>query len=119
MVGYEKAIKSLWDGKCTVTVLQSKKDEKNGRTNQEETILFEELPCRISFSRLVVTNDVNGAPQKAQSVKLIISNEYEIPAGSKIIFTQKGKTTVYKSSGEAAEYSHHQEIMLELFERWA
>lgn len=55
----------------------------------------------------------------SQSVKLFISPDIVIKAGSKIIVTQHGRTTEYSNSGVPAVYPTHQEIMLTLFEGWA
>lgn len=55
----------------------------------------------------------------SQSVKLFISPDVVIKAGSKIIVTQHGRTTEYSNSGVPAVYPTHQEIMLTLFEGWA
>ncbi|MER2030949.1 MAG: hypothetical protein ABS903_17440 [Solibacillus sp.] len=46
-------------------------------------------------------------------------NEYDIPSGSKIIVKQNGITESYTRSGKAAVFRMHQEIPLELFERYA
>ena len=42
-----------------------------------------------------------------------------IKGGSKIVVTQNGRTQIFSSSGEAAVYPTHQEIILELFKGWA
>ena len=54
-----------------------------------------------------------------QTTTLFISPDVVIEPGSKIVVTQNGKTVAYKQSGEPALYNTHQEIILELFERWA
>ncbi|HBF5228480.1 TPA: hypothetical protein KSJ92_004019, partial [Clostridioides difficile] len=46
-----------------------------------------------------------------QTIKLFISPDIEIKAGSKLIINDKE----YVRSGESAIYSNHQEIILELF----
>ena len=51
-------------------------------------------------------------------MKLFISPDVLIKAGSKIIVTQHGRTTEYSNSGVPAVYPTHQEIMLTLFEGW-
>ena len=42
-----------------------------------------------------------------------------MPAGSKIVVTQEGRTAAYARSGEPAVYSSHQEIVLVPFEEYA
>lgn len=59
-----------------------------------------------------------------QQVKLFLSSQIKVNAGSKLIVTQKYDSredlvTEFSSSGVPAVYSSHQEISLELFERWA
>ena len=58
----------------------------------------------------------------SQSVKLFISPELVIPPGSRIDVLRPGevpRTFRYKSSGPAAVYPTHQEIPLELAEKYA
>ncbi|HBG5847838.1 TPA: hypothetical protein OUL20_003776, partial [Clostridioides difficile] len=51
-----------------------------------------------------------------QKIKLFISPDIEIKAGSKLIITnQNNITKEYIRSGEPAIYPNHQEIILELF----
>ena len=54
-----------------------------------------------------------------QDVKLILSNDIEIKAGSIIIVRQNGREIKYKNSGEPVIYSAHQELMIEIFEETA
>lgn len=122
MVGndaYAAAIKSLWEGKCTVTVLTHGTSESSGRaTDVEESIITEE-PCRISFTSVTPVTPADRAHQKTQSTKLFIRSDLQIPAGSKITVTQKGVAGAYRQSGIPAVYSTHQEIPLELWKGWA
>ena len=56
----------------------------------------------------------------SQTTKLFIAPEITIKDGSRIEVTDVlGKKTIYKSSGQPAIYQTHQEIMLELVERYA
>lgn len=119
MVGYDKIIKSLWTGKCTVEIKSPKKNEKTGRTDQEDEILFADEPCRISFASKKSTAPADDAAVVPQTIKLFIDKEKIIPPGSKITVTQNGKTQAYSRSGEPAVYSVHQEIALELFKGYA
>ena len=50
---------------------------------------------------------------------VVAHDELDIPAGSKIVVTQEGRTNEYQKSGEPAVYSFHQEVMLVPFERYA
>lgn len=124
MVGYilqhAKAVKSLWNGVCTVTVRNNGcTDETTGRVIPVETPLYTDEPCRISFGTVNETVSENSAEKVVQSIKLFISRAIVIPPGSKITVTQNGVTAVYAQSGKPAVYATHQEIPLTLFKGWA
>lgn len=123
MVGgksYAAAIKSLWRGKCTVTVRNNDTtDENNGRVVVGEVDTYTDEPCRISFDTVNATQPENNAANIVQSITLFIDRAVVIPEGSKITVTQNGATAVYEKSGKPAVYSTHQEIPLEIFKGWA
>lgn len=123
MVGgksYAAAIKSLWRGKCTVTVRNNDTtDENTGRVVVGEVDTYTDEPCRISFDTVNATQPENNAANIVQSITLFINRAVVIPEGSKITVTQNGVTGVYEKSGRPAVYSTHQEIPLELFKGWA
>ena len=123
MVGgksYAAAIKSLWRGKCTVTVRNNDTtDENPGRVVVGEVDTYTNEPCRISFDTVNATQPENNAANIVQSITLFIDRAVVIPEGSKITVTQNGVTAVYEKSGKPAVYSTHQEIPLEIFKGWA
>ena len=123
MVGgksYAAAIKSLWRGKCTVTVRNNDTtDENTGRVVVGEVDTYTDEPCRISFDTVNATQPENNAANIIQSITLFIDRAVAIPEGSKITVTQNGATAVYEKSGKPAVYSTHQEIPLEIFKGWA
>ena len=123
MVGgksYAAAIKSLWRGKCTVTVRNNDTtDENTGRVVVGEVDTYTDEPCRISFDTVNATQPENNAANIVQSITLFIDRAVVIPEGSKITVTQNGVTAVYEKSGKSAVYSTHQEIPLEIFKGWA
>lgn len=115
-----KAIESLYVGSCTVIERKSVKDPVTHVTEHDkEVVIYESRPCKLSFDRITSTNQTETVGIVTQSTKLFIAPELDIKAGSKIVVTQRGRTTEYIRSGEPAIYSSHQEIELELFERWA
>ena len=117
---YAAAIKSLWRGKCTVTVRNNDTtDENTGRVVVGEVDTYTNEPCRISFDTVNATQPENNAANIVQSITLYIDREVVIPEGSKITVTQNGVTAVYEKSGKPAVYSTHQEIPLEIFKGWA
>ena len=116
---YAKAVKSLWRGKCTVTVCSnSATDENTGRTAAVETDICSNEPCRISFDTVSATQPENSAAQAVQSITLFIGRTVTVPPGAKITITQNGMTEGYERSGKPAVYSTHQEIPL-AFRGWA
>lgn len=123
MVGgksYAAAIKSLWRGKCTVTVRNNDTtDENTGRVVVGVVDTYTDEPCRISFDTVNATQPENNAANIVQSITLFIDRAVVIPEGSKITVTQNGATAVYEKSGKPAVYSTHQEIPLEIFKGWA
>ena len=123
MVGgesYAAAIKSLWRGKCTVTVRNNDTTNENtGRVVEGEVDTYKDEPCRISFDTVNATQPENNAANIVQSITLFIDRAVVIPEGSKITVTQNGVTAVYEKSGKPAVYSTHQEIPLEIFKGWA
>ncbi len=123
MVGgksYAAAIKSLWQGKCTVTVRNNDTtDENTGRVVVGAVDTYTDEPCRISFDTVNATQPENNAANIVQSITLFIDRAVVIPEGSKITVTQNGATAVYEKSGKPAVYSTHQEIPLEIFKGWA
>lgn len=119
MVKARKAIESLYDGTCTITEHQKVKKE-NKSTGFQDVVVLENEPCRLSFKTINNTNSTEtGASAVVQIAKVFLAPEIKVKPGSKLSVTQNGVTTEYKSSGEPAFYSTHQEIVLELFKGWA
>ncbi|MCT6924090.1 hypothetical protein [Metasolibacillus sp.] len=88
-------------------------------TTQLEETLFTDKKCKLSYEKQTSTTPTGGPAIIAQTTKLFIAPELDIPAGSKIIVTQHGKTNEFTRSGKPAVFMDHQEIMLEAFERYA
>ncbi|WP_069955792.1 hypothetical protein [Clostridioides difficile] len=86
------------------------KDPVTKRTNNKEVIVLENQPCKLSYKNIVSATEGKLAKLE-QTIKLFISPDIEIKAGSKLIINDKE----YVRSGESAIYPNHQEIILELF----
>lgn len=114
-----KALESLYKGTCTVKTWESFKDPVTKISTQKEVLKFENQPCKLSHEKQVSATNTVGPAVLSQTTKLFIAPELEIPAGSKIIVSQNGKTTEFSRSGEPAVYMDHQEIMLELFKGYS
>ena len=113
-----KALERLWKDRCTVYHRVKVTDPKTKLTDFDEKPLLQDQPCKLSFETLTSSTG-DPVATVSQSVKLFISPDVVIKAGSKIIVTQHGRTTEYSNSGVPAVYPTHQEIMLTLFEGWA
>ncbi len=114
----KKAIQSLWTGVCNIFGFKDTED-KYGATIHTEVMLFENLPCRLSFKNISQTNQTESFAVSSQVVKLFIAPDVYVPPGSIIEVTQNGITRKYKHSGISAVYTNHQEIILDLYDRRA
>lgn len=110
----KKAIQSLWTGVCNIFGFKDTED-KYGATSHVEVMLFENLPCRLSFKNISQTSQTESFAVSSQVVKLFIAPEVYVPPGSVIEVTQNGVTRKYKHSGISAVYTNHQEIVLEAY----
>lgn len=115
---HRRAVESRYIGICSVYEFVKVTDNTTKLTKSNEKIVFENVPCRLSFSNIPAASGNGTVVSKQQTVKLFLAPEISIKAGSKIVVTQNGVTQEYKNSGEAAIYESHQEINLELFRRW-
>lgn len=114
-----KAIEATYFGNLTVTEMKKGKDERSKLTKSEPVIVLENQPCKLSFETLKAAVQTDSAATVSQITKLFVSPDVTIKAGSKLTITQDGITADYAYSGIPAVYPTHQEIILELFERWA
>ena len=110
----KKTIQSLWTGVCNIFGFKDVEDEY-GATSHAEVMLFENLPCRLSFKNISQTSQTESFAVSSQVVKLFIAPEVYVPPGSVIEVTQNGVTRKYKHSGISAVYTNHQEIVLEAY----
>lgn len=113
-----QALESTYEGLCTIVEYRDVKNEKTKLSSEEEVIVAEAEPCKLSFEKLTAAVQTETAAVMAQGTKLFLAPEIEVKGGSKIIVTQNGVTVEYSASGKPAVYSTHQEVILELFEGW-
>ncbi|HBG6028867.1 TPA: hypothetical protein KQV86_001061 [Clostridioides difficile] len=114
-----KAIEMLYRDKCTIVEYQPIKDPITKRTNNKEIVVLENQSCKLSYKNIVSATDGKVAKLE-QTIKLFISPNINIKAGSKLIITtQNNITREYARSGESAIYPNHQEIILELLKNKA
>lgn len=115
----EKALKKLWNDFCTVYIQQEITDPHTKRTKFGEIAIVENEPCKLSFNSLTSAENINNVSSINQSITLFLSNKIKIPSGSKIVITRNENTFTYQNSGEPKIFTYHQEIKLELFEKWS
>lgn len=113
-----KAIEFLYKGTCTVTIHQEY-EKDNGSTGFRDVVVLTDEPCHLSVSNKASTTQGEVAASVSQVTELFISPNVNIPPGSKVTVTQNGETIDYTKSGVKAKYDTHQEIILELWERWS
>lgn len=118
LVKTRKAIESLYDGVCTVTEYQKVKKE-NKSIGFGERVTYQDIPCRMSYKSVNPINQTDTAGIVTQSIVVYLSPDVLVNPGSKITITQNNVTTEYKCSGKPAVYSSHQEVSVELFDRWS
>ncbi|MCC0644691.1 hypothetical protein [Clostridioides sp. ZZV14-6150] len=106
-----KAIEMMYRDKCTIVEYQPIKDPITKRTNNKEVVVLENQLCKLSYKNITSATDGKVAKLE-QTIKLFISPDIEIKAGSKLIINDKE----YVRSGESAIYPNHQEVVLELLE---
>lgn len=114
-----KAVESTYDGTATITEYKKIIDEKSKLTKHEEVVVLENQPCKLSYETITTAKQTESASSVSLITKLFISPDIIINAGSKITVTQAGITTDYICSGVPAVYDTHQELLLDIFERWA
>lgn len=118
-IAAKQALGLLYEDTCTIYTNTPVLDADTGITEYQETALHENVPCRISFGSAAATAADEAAPEVQQSITLFLAPEVDVPAGCKISITREGATTDYCRSGVPSIYKTHQEIKLELFERYA
>ncbi|NJI81873.1 hypothetical protein GSQ54_15705 [Clostridioides difficile] len=106
-----KAIELLYRDKCTIIEYQPIKDPITKRSSNKEVVVLENQPCKLSYKNIVSATEGKVAKLE-QTIKLFISPNISVKAGSKLIINNKE----YVRSGETAIYPNHQEVILELFE---
>jgi len=107
-----KIVEGLYDLKANIyETVEVKK--ANGATSFEWVLIYKDVPCRCSFDRLYSAEKSDTITSIKQVIKLFIAPELKVIPGSRIELLRGGEKSVYVSSGEAAIYNTHQEIILE------
>ncbi len=118
-------IEGLYTGVCNIYEYHKVFNEDGCNYTHEEVLVYEGLPCRISFSTRQSYTGLRGIEEKElvnkdkSYVKLFLSPDVVVTPGSKIVVEQNGREFVYKNSSNAAVFQGHQEILLDVFDKWA
>lgn len=113
-----KVQETTYDGMCTVVEYQKTTNHKTKITMDKEVVVLEYEPCHLSYSNISAVEQTESAAKTAQVTKLFLSPDVRIKPGAKIVVTQAGIQQNYECSGVAAIYPTHQEIVLNLSERY-
>lgn len=125
---YEKALRSLWNDRCSIVIRDERTDPTTRITGFDETVLHDNVPCKLSFKLPFGKTNLTGrgtfrnahpAAEITHLVKIFLAPELEVPPGCKISVRHRGRVEEYAQSGKASVYTYHQEISLTLFEKWA
>lgn len=111
------AMEALWTDRCSIAVRRTVQAEGGAEELREETIASG-VRCRLSYIEAGAAQ-LDVAARLGQRAKLMLGSELEVPAGSLITVERCGRQVKYRSSGAPRLYSSHQEIEMELSDRWA
>ena len=104
----------MYDSICSVTI-QEKYEKENGSTGFRDTMIIDNQPCKLQFSTVDAAQQGDAMATVSQVIRLFISPDVYVPAGSKITIN----AVDYTHSGAVAMYNTHQEIVLKLLDRWS
>jgi hypothetical protein len=114
-----KSIEKIYFDTCNIYEYLPYKDPVTKQTKHKRDIVHENIPCKLSFKTITSTTIDDGVGKIGQAAKLSINPDIVIKAGSKIVVTRDNKVLAFKNSGQPALHRNHQEIVLELFEKWS
>lgn len=121
-MGYREVIASVMNkmfiGTCDVIIYAPYTDPSTKKTHYSEQVLSTGNPCRLSHNSNPSTGE-GTVSRESQGITLFLPPTVNVPVGSKLIVTQRGVMKAYKNSSEPKLYAEHQEIELELFDKWA
>ncbi|MFI3175802.1 MAG: hypothetical protein R3Y53_11525 [Bacillota bacterium] len=112
-VGMRRIVPLLYNLVCSIFV-QKEVIDKRGVTTFLEEVLYENVPCRMSYvshkpSKSWGKTGVELAYESRKKVKLFLDSSLVVPVGAVVVIS--GQKYLY--SGASAVYSGHQEIVME------
>ena len=122
------ACEALFDCECRV-IIKKKYKAEDGSSRFLDEVLYDGLPCRISYgqlstakkssrpdrSNLTRKNDTIGS-EISTPVRLFVAADADIPPGSKIVVFNDDREFCFASSGISAVYPGHREILMTAYE---
>ena len=120
---HKNAIERLYVDVCNVYEYKKVTDPKSKQTKTVRTLVYELLPCRISYGTFVRPSGDNVTSDLTLSAVLFLSPEVIIPAGSEIEVERSvvGGSRVIKLKNTSVPYFYatHQEITCSVLEDYA
>lgn len=117
----KKAIEPFYTDLCSV--YEKNAVVKDGRTQFEEVLRYENVPCRMSAKAFLfgenAASEKNNVTGLSKKTKLFLPPEYVVKPGSRIVVESLGQETVFAKSGKMSCYSSHNEVMVELLKNYA
>ncbi len=127
---FHAAVKRLFKDVCTVYIVK-KSLGGNGGTAFSKRVLFENIPCRISFDSIGYAK-LNGSMERTRftrknlipaaeissAVRLFVEPQFDIPEGSDVYVLHDGVPLKFRASGYSATYYSHREIVVVPFEKF-
>ncbi|MET3616597.1 hypothetical protein ABID14_000217 [Peptoniphilus olsenii] len=114
---YRKAIETLYIGICSVIVRKTIKNPVTKVSELKEKTVYENLPCRLSFSS-AKNNEEELVTSSENTFVLFVAPEIDIPINSKIIVTQN-HFEYRLLNAKVKSYATHNEYICSEFVRWA
>ena len=113
MVIQKNVIADLFEDSCTVYELADVMDAVTKRTRKTSQAVYTDIPCRLSYSSIAPTSTGDGADKISQTVKLFVSPDCTIKAGSRVhVVRASGTESDWGMTGEPAVYRTHREYVL-------
>ncbi len=91
----------------------------NKSTSLEQRLIYNNIPCKLSFKDNNKTISKNNGNFLKGDVKIFLPYNINVKSGSKIIVEHLGETFTYKNSSKSINYNTHQEVIATNFDEWA